>query len=145
MMNKSFAKLPILLLLSLTLAVSCTHENKNRDNQNNTNNNQTKAINNVSFDVKAGNMLFKLTDTLQGNFSFVENMVPDSIILFVDGRKSGKINFSDGEFPFYTSAQRLGNHTLMFFSYFGKDKEVDTYRYTLLNDVEPKTISWKVV
>ncbi|MCD6366218.1 MAG: glutaminyl-peptide cyclotransferase, partial [Bacteroidales bacterium] len=42
-------------------------------------------------------------------------------------------------------AQRLGNHTLMFFSYFGKDKEVDTYRYTLLNDVEPKTISWKVV
>ena len=144
-MNKLFAKLSAVLLLSLTLTVSCTHESKHHNNQNNFNDNQTKVINNVSFDVEAGNMLFKLSDTLQGKFSFAGNTTTDSIILFVDGRKSGKINFSDGKFPFYTGTQKLGNHTLMFFSYFGKDKEVDTYRYTLLNNASPKIITWKVV
>ena len=142
---RNISKLSAVLLLSLMLTVSCTHEDNHHNNQNNFNDNRTKVINNVSFNTEKGDMLFKLADTLQGKFSFAGNTAPDSIILFVDGRKSGKINFSDGKFPFYTGTQKLGNHTLMFFSYFGKDKEVDTYRYTLLNNASPKIITWKVV
>ncbi len=143
-MNRLFAKLPILLLGFIVLTVSCTHEKKHRNNQNNPNDNLPEVINNVSFNMAGSNMLFKLADTLQGNFSFAGNQPPDSIILFVDGSRKGKLDLDSDGFFYFTGNQKLGNHTLMFFSYFAKNKEVDTYHYTLLNNVSPKTVNWKV-
>ena len=143
-MNKFLNKMIVPFLLLGTILVSCIHEKEHRNNQNNTTNNQQEIINNVSFNIVSGNILFKLTDTLQGNFSFADNQPPDSIILFVDGSRKGKLNLDHDGFSYFTGNQKLGNHTLMFFSHFAKNKEVDTYHYTLLNNVLPKMINWKV-
>lgn len=136
----------VLLPLGILFLIgACTSNDKSHKNQDAIPQHQSTIINNVTFNLQKSNMLFHLNDTLHGTFSFIDNTRPDSIILFVDGKKSGKINFDNNKFSYFTGHQRLGNHSFLFFSYFGNKKEVDTYHYTLLNDIDPKIIAWKVI
>ncbi len=136
----------VLLFLGILVFIgACKPDKKTHSNQNTIHQNQTLAINNVTFNLQHNNMLFHINDTLHGTFSFIENTHPDSIVMFIDGKKISKINFDNDKFSYFTGNQKLGNHELLFFSYFGNKKEVDTYHYTLLNNIEPKIISWKVI
>ncbi len=143
-MNKFFTKSIVLFIGIIIMIISCQPDKQNHQEHNKSVNTQPQVINDVTFNASGGNMLFKKTDTIHGIFTFA-NQRPDSILFFVDGNRESSPVLENNNFPFFTGNQRLGNHTLMFFSYFGKNKEVDTYRYTLLNNVSPKKVSWKLI
>ncbi|HIE15928.1 MAG TPA: glutaminyl-peptide cyclotransferase [Bacteroidales bacterium] len=140
------SKFPVqysLFFVTIFFLFSCTQNNKT-DTKQTIIHKKNIELNNVRFKMNRGNMLFKLADTLHGKFSFPNAILPDSILLFIDGHKYGKLNFKDSLFLFYTGNQTSGNHTLMFLSYFSGQKEIDTYHYTLLSNIQPKEIKWEI-
>lgn len=134
------------LLGSLYLLSTCNHKKESNTPITNHPNNQVQAeVNYLEMKIKDNKKTYHVDETIEGNIIDKINILPDSILLFVDGKLSKKLKNNQTEFNFSTTGQRMGKHTLVLFSYFNKRKDTDVFNYTLLNNVAPTVVPWKVL